>query len=264
MRHFFKTGDSVTLTQKRFRVCFNVGRHDKVSSRNMILLWIANFRSIGSALKKRLPGGARIVQTPENVETVRQAVVTSPCRSAMKHAIALGISDQSVRRILHLAWHFHPYKMVVVQELHQRDWAKHIAFAQNMLGTVADDAAISMSGKAHFHLSGCVNKENFHYWSDANPRQLHECPLHSERVTVLCCVGSFSVIGPYFFEDGHAVTVDSGHYVHMELINKPYGFNKMGPPLILRELPWQLCEKCFLGMSSLSAVNFHGLLGHLT
>jgi hypothetical protein len=25
-----------------------------------------------------------------------------------------------------------------------------------------------------------------------------------------------------------------------------------------------LCEKCFLGMSSLSAVNFHGLLGHLT
>jgi hypothetical protein len=28
-------------------------------------------------------------------------------------------------------------------------------------------------------------------------------------------VGSFGVIGPYFFEDGHAVTANSGHCVHM-------------------------------------------------
>jgi hypothetical protein len=63
-------------------------------------------------------------------------------------------------------------------------------------------------------------------------------------------VVSFGVIGPYYSEeDGHAVTVNSGHYVHMlhnflaqkltdvELINKPCGFKKMGPPLILQELP---------------------------
>jgi hypothetical protein len=35
---FFKTGDFGTLTQRRFRVCFNVGRHGKVPSRNTILL----------------------------------------------------------------------------------------------------------------------------------------------------------------------------------------------------------------------------------
>jgi hypothetical protein len=69
--------------------------------------------------------------------------------------------------------------MMVVQELHQRDWANHVAFARNVLETVADDAAIGMSDEAHFHLSGCVNKQNFRYWSDANPRQLHERPLHS-------------------------------------------------------------------------------------
>jgi transposase len=97
---FFKTGDSVTLTQRRFRVRFNVGRHGKVPSRNTILLWIANFRSTGSALKKKPPGGARTVRTPENVEIVRRAVLASPHRSAAKHAIALGISDRTVRRIL--------------------------------------------------------------------------------------------------------------------------------------------------------------------
>ena len=38
--------------------------------------------------------------------------------------------------------------------------------------------------EAHFHLSSFVNKQNFRYWSQSNPRELHERPLHSERVTV--------------------------------------------------------------------------------
>jgi hypothetical protein len=121
--------------------------------------------------------------------------------------------------------------------VHQRDWANRIAFAQNVLEIVADDMAIGMGDEAHFHLSGCVNKQNFHYWMDANLQQLHECPLHSEHVTVWCCVGSFGVTVPHFFEDGHAVTVNSGRCVHMlhnflapeikdaELINQPCGFN---------------------------------------
>jgi hypothetical protein len=149
---------------------------------------------------------------------------------------------------------------MAVQELHQRHWANRIALAQNMLEIVADD-------EAHFHLSGCVKKQNFRYWTDANPRQLHERPLHSERVKVR----SFDVIGPFFFEeDGHAVTTNSGRCVHMLHnflaleINGRGIINKTGPPLILRELPWQLCEKCFLGMSFLSAVIFHDLLGHVT
>jgi hypothetical protein len=50
-----------------------------------------------------------------------------------------------------------------VQGLHQHDLANCTAFAQNMLEIVADDTAISMSDEAHFHLSGCVNKQNFHH-----------------------------------------------------------------------------------------------------
>lgn len=74
-----------------------------------------------------------------------------------------------------------------------------------------------MSNEAHFHLSGFVNKQNFRYWSDSNPKTLHEKPLHSAKVTVWCVISSFGVIGPYFCEDynGNAVKVTSQHYVNM-------------------------------------------------
>jgi hypothetical protein len=63
---------------------------------------------------------------------------------------------------------------------------------------------------------GYVKRQNFRYWSDANLRQLRERPLPSGRVRVWSCVGRFGMISPYFFEeDGHAVTVNSGCYVHM-------------------------------------------------
>jgi hypothetical protein len=58
------------------------------------------------------------------------------------------------------------------------------------------------SDEAHFHLSGCVNKQNFRYWTENNPRQFHERPLHSQRVSVWCAVADFGVIGPYVFLGG--------------------------------------------------------------
>jgi hypothetical protein len=72
-----------------------------------------------------------------------------------------------------------------------------------------------MSDESHFEMSGCVNKKNMRYWSDNNPRQLHEKPLHSRKVTVWCGVSAFGIVGPYFFEDenGLAVAVTSERYV---------------------------------------------------
>ena len=76
---------------------------------------------------------------------------------------------------------------------------------------------IRMSDEAHFHASGFVNKQNFHYWSQANPRALHEKPLHSQKVTVWCAMSASGTIGPYFFENeaGNAVTVNADCYVEM-------------------------------------------------
>jgi hypothetical protein len=74
-----------------------------------------------------------------------------------------------------------------------------------------------MSDEAHFHLSGYVKKQNFRYWANINPRELHQAPLHSEKVTVWCAMLPIGIIGPYFFEDdnGNAATVTSACYVHI-------------------------------------------------
>jgi len=55
------------------------------------------------------------------------------------------------------------------------------------------------------------------YWAPENPRDIHQKPLHSEKVIVWCGVASFGVIGSYFFEDeaGRAVTVNSARYTEM-------------------------------------------------
>jgi hypothetical protein len=74
-----------------------------------------------------------------------------------------------------------------------------------------------MMDEAYFPLLGSVNKLNFRYWADENPHQLHQFPLHSEKVTVWCGVACFGLISPYFLEDnaGAAVTGTSDRYVEM-------------------------------------------------
>jgi len=74
-----------------------------------------------------------------------------------------------------------------------------------------------MSDEAHLHLHGAVNKQNFRYWSAANPHELHKRPTYDPKVTVWCAVWSRGVIGPYFFEDedGKAIKVTSQLYTEM-------------------------------------------------
>ena len=76
---------------------------------------------------------------------------------------------------------------------------------------------ICVSDEAHLHVSGFVNKQNFRYRSQANPRAPHEKPLHSQKVTVWCAMSASGIIGPYFFENeaGKAVIVNADCYVEM-------------------------------------------------
>lgn len=212
---YFKSGDSVVDTQRKFRRHFNVTRGGPVPSRNTIKLWVDTFRSTGSTAKGRPTGRPRSVRTPDNVERVRQAVLTSPHRPARRQAAALGMSDRSIRRILHSDLHFHPYKIAIVQKLQPQDYANRQTFSEQMID-LDDEKILVMSDEAHFHLDGYVNKQNFRYWSNANPQELHERPLHSAKVTVWCAVTKKCVIGPYFFEeDGRTVTVNHERYLRM-------------------------------------------------
>jgi hypothetical protein len=73
--------------------------------------------------------------------------------------------------------------------------------AERLIGILSDDV-ILMTDEANFHLSGGVYKYNFRYLAEENPQWLHQRPLHGARVTVLCGMSDFGVVGPY---DGRAV-----------------------------------------------------------
>ena len=54
------------------------------------------------------------------------------------------------------------------------------------------------------------------YWSSVNPREVHQRPLHSDRVTVLCTISRIWINGSYFFaEDDRTATVNSERNVAM-------------------------------------------------
>jgi hypothetical protein len=57
-----------------------------------------------------------------------------------------------------------------------------------------------MTDEAWFHLSGYVNSQNSRYWATENPNELHEQPLHDQKIGVWCGVSATRIIGPIFFD----------------------------------------------------------------
>ena len=213
---FFKNNNSVTATQRAFWTRFRLYAIDAIPDRKTIPRWVSNVRASGSALPRKPSGHPRNVRTPENVQRVQASIEQSPKRSARKHAAAFRISDRTVRRILHADPRMHLYKMMVAKELSVTDWEIRRTLSEDILQHVPPTSVLWCSDEAHFHLSGTVNKQNFWYWAQNNPRDLHQRPLHSPRVTVWCAVSRLGVVGPYFFEEGgETVTVTSNRYCEM-------------------------------------------------
>ena len=213
IEEFVKNGESVVATQRSFRRHFSLNRHDPVPTGKTIHHWVSNFRQTSSALNRR-SSRPRTRTAQENVTAVADSIEQSPRRSIRKHAFALHMSATSVHRILHRSLHMHPYKIMVVQEFSERDYKTRTNLFRDILQSIPPTSVTICSDEAHFHLSGMVNKQNFRYWSQNNPRELHQRPLHSPKVTVWCAMGSFGVWGPYFFEDA-TVTVTSDRYCEM-------------------------------------------------
>ena len=122
-------------------------------------------------------------------------------RVCLGKSLALGVFHPSFHCILNDELKFHPYKIMVVQQMCEGDFIRRKKFCERMIDILEDDpnSVIVMSDEAHFHLNGYVNKQNFRYWATANLRELHERPLHSPKVTVWCGVTSAEVVGPLLF-----------------------------------------------------------------
>ena len=73
---------------------------------------------------------------------VRAPTEQSPRLSARKHAAALGISDRTVRRILHANLRMNPYKMIVAQKSSVTDWETHRTLSEDILQHVPPTAVL--------------------------------------------------------------------------------------------------------------------------
>jgi hypothetical protein len=107
-------GDSFVSAQRKFRREFGIHRNSAVPSAYAINTWVRNFEATGSTLKKK-GGGVKTVflRIPENIAVVRGAVERSRHRSACRHSVSIGLSEATVRRILHKDLHFFPYNIQV-------------------------------------------------------------------------------------------------------------------------------------------------------
>jgi len=101
VKSFYKN-DSYIATHREFRKKFRIHRNSKVPSAHAIKTW--NFEETGSTVKKK-GGSVKTVRTPQNIDAVRASFEQSPCRSAVCHSKKLGLSESSVRHILHLDLH---------------------------------------------------------------------------------------------------------------------------------------------------------------
>ena len=156
-----------------FADTFNIPRHGHLPCLNIIKEWVQNFRENASALKRKPRGRFPTVRTPENVDKLSTAIAKSPRRSVRRHSADIGLSDRSLRRILHKDFNFHPYKIAIVQNLNVRDVPNRRISSEQLLEMLNDDGVIItllMTDEARFHLSGYNNKENYRYWAPENPQ----------------------------------------------------------------------------------------------
>ena len=109
VKAFYKNGDSFVIAQREFGREFGIHRNRAVPSAHAIKTLVLNLEATGSTLKKK-GGSVKTVRKPGNIAVVRETIERSPHRSAHRHSVSLGLSEASVRRILHKNLYFYPYK----------------------------------------------------------------------------------------------------------------------------------------------------------
>jgi len=109
VKAFHKDGDSFVIAQREFRREFGIHCSRAVPSTHAIKTWVRNLESTGSTLKTN-GGRVKTVRTPENIAAMRDAIkrIQNLHHSARRYSVSLGLSEASVRRILH----YHPSFLV--------------------------------------------------------------------------------------------------------------------------------------------------------
>ena len=165
-------------------------------------------------------GRGRSGRSDDNILRVYESFMEDPKMSLRKRSAKLGLSRDTVQRIMRKDLALYPYKISQRQDLLARDYPVRVQFADYFLGRHAADNDfvnnIWWSDESHVHLNGRVNSHNNIHWGTERPTEVTTAPLHSLKITILCAISSHGILGPYFFEEnGNTVTVNGARYLQM-------------------------------------------------
>lgn len=160
---------SVVEAQRKVRAMY--GKHADAPVGSTIRHWMDKFIETGSVCDEKKTR-TKTMRTEGNAERVREHFGNDPHASTRRASLALDMSRSTVHNILKNL-KFHPYKVHIVQKLHEEDLANRTSFAEQELARMREDIThlvrIVFSDEAHFHLNGAVNRQIHRYWSTANP-----------------------------------------------------------------------------------------------
>ena len=206
---------SVTEVQRNFTKEFDPKSRRKPNDR-LIQRCHARLLETGSVLpgKRGRELGVKLIRTQSTEQRVLAAYDKSPQKSLRRGALELGLSKNTIHRILRER-KLKPYKIQILQKINDEDKDRRLEFAEEQLEVMTriDDYLdlVIFSDECIFCLDGRVNKQNCRYWSDENPHFYAEQPLHSPKLTIWCGIWSGGIIGPAVFEE----TVNGDNYLEL-------------------------------------------------
>lgn len=201
---------SINLCIQEFREAYPDHDVDYDNLRRNIRRLVERFNNTGSVAPGKSPGRPTVANE-EVVEDVRARLEQSPNKSLRKLCNQTGLSYGTCHGIVKKKLHFYPYKITVLQELHQPDFQKRVDYCNWFNGNLRDNNMLDktfFSDEAWFHLSGYVNSQNYRTWSAENPHVYQEAPLHPLKVGVWIAMSRRRIVGPIFFDD----TVNAERY----------------------------------------------------
>lgn len=141
--------------------------------------------------------------TVDNEYKVMISIVEDPNVSTRQLSNQLDISNTTIRRIIKKN-KYHPYHIQLHQELLPRDFARREEYCRWLINKINTERnflnKVLFSDEATFHKNGCVNRHNFHYYSDHNEHLFRTTSQYRWSLNVWAGIIGDYVIGPYFFD----------------------------------------------------------------
>jgi hypothetical protein len=151
----------------------------------------------------------------EVVDIVGEMFTRSTETLLRKAPLDSDLTYYTTHSVLRTKLNYRAWKPHSVQQIFPEDCDIRMEFSEIMFGWKDDWPElfdnILWSDEAIFHVGGCANRHNCHYWDDKDPGMTIEKIQSQLKIMVCCGFTSTKFIGPYLLHD----TMNSEHYLEM-------------------------------------------------